>query len=43
MRVGDLMGDPMGYLKKPFVTELPNDFNYELASTTGILASKPLA
>jgi SAM-dependent methyltransferase len=43
MRVGDLMGDPMEYLKKPFVTELPNDLNYELASTTGILASKPRA
>jgi len=25
-----------------FVTELPNDFNYELASTTGILAKKPV-
>jgi SAM-dependent methyltransferase len=43
MRVGDLIGDPMDYLNKPFVTELPNDFNYELASTTGILASKPPA
>jgi len=43
MRIGDLMGDPAGYLKRPFVTELPNDFNYELASTTGILASKPVA
>jgi SAM-dependent methyltransferase len=43
MRVGDLLGDPMEYLKRPFVTELPNDLNYELASTTGILASKPRA
>jgi SAM-dependent methyltransferase len=42
LRVGDLMGEPPEYLKKPFVTELPNDFNYELASTTGILAKKPV-
>lgn len=43
MRLGELMGDPMEYLKRPFVTELPNELNYELASTTGILASKPVA
>lgn len=41
MRVADLIGDPAGYLGMPFVTELPDRLNAELASTTGILASKP--
>jgi SAM-dependent methyltransferase len=41
MRVADLIGDPASYLGKPFVTQLPDRLNAELASTTGILASKP--
>lgn len=41
MRVGDLIGDPMMYLNRPFVTGLPNEMNFELASTTALLASKP--
>lgn len=40
MRVSDLLGNPEGYLKRPFVKALPDEFNFELASTTGILASK---
>lgn len=43
MRVADLIGDPMTYLQKSFVTELPNEMNFELASTTALLASKPKA
>jgi SAM-dependent methyltransferase len=41
MRVGDLIGDPSSYLDKPFVAKLSDALNAELASTTGIMATKP--
>jgi SAM-dependent methyltransferase len=41
MRVADLIGDPVGYLDKPFVTGLSREMNLELASTTALLARKP--
>jgi len=41
MRVADLIGDPVGYLDKPFVTGLSPEMNLELASTTALLARKP--
>jgi SAM-dependent methyltransferase len=42
-KVSDLVGDPVGYLEEPFVRRLPDDKNFELASTTAILATKPAA
>jgi len=41
MTVGQLIDDPTTYLDMPFVTELPNEYNFELACTTALLASKP--
>ncbi len=42
MRVADLIGEPGSYLGMPFVAMLPDALNAELASTTGIMASKAL-
>ena len=41
-RVADLIGSPLDYLGKEIVTALPEDVNYELASTTALIARKPL-
>jgi SAM-dependent methyltransferase len=41
MRVGDLLGDPCGYLDRPFVSDLPEASNFELAATTSLIARKP--
>jgi len=42
-KVGDLLGDPVDFLSKPFVTGLPEEKNLELASMTMLRARKPLA
>lgn len=41
MRVADLIGNPVELLGQPFVTELPESANWELASTTALWAKKP--
>jgi SAM-dependent methyltransferase len=41
MRVADLIGEPATYLNMPFVSELSDALNAELASATGIFVSKP--
>jgi SAM-dependent methyltransferase len=41
MKVGDLIGNAEEYLREPFVTALSGEKNFELASTTAILAVKP--
>ena len=41
MRVGDLLGPAERYLVAPFVTQLPAEKNFELASTTALIARKP--
>lgn len=41
MRVGDLIGPAERYLNAPFVTGLSADKNFELASTTALIARKP--
>jgi SAM-dependent methyltransferase len=43
MRVGELLGDPLAHMNRSFVTELPEDFNFELAATTALIARKPTA
>ena len=43
MRVGDLVGDPLGYVGRPFVADLPEAVNFELAATTSLIARKPAA
>ena len=40
MRVGDLMDNPLTYLHRSFVTRLPVEMNFELASTTALIARK---
>ena len=40
MRVGDLMDHPLTYLHRSFVTRLPVEMNFELASTTALIARK---
>ena len=40
MRVGDLMDYPLSYVNRPFVTRLPAEMNFELASTTALIARK---
>jgi SAM-dependent methyltransferase len=40
MRVIDLIGNPIDYLGLPQVKDLPAEFNFELASTTALLAKK---
>jgi SAM-dependent methyltransferase len=41
MKVSDLMGDPQSYFEEAFVKNLPRKQQFELASTTMILATKP--
>lgn len=41
MKVRDLIGNPIDYLDKPFVTNLSLEKNFELASTTALIAAKP--
>jgi SAM-dependent methyltransferase len=41
LRVSDLLGDPLDYLGRPFVTELSRDKRFELAAGTVLLARKP--
>ena len=40
MKVKDLLGEPVSYLDKPFVYELPKDKNFELGATTALWAHK---
>ncbi len=40
LRVRDLIGNPVDYLGQPFVTQLSNEKNFELASTTALVAKK---
>jgi len=41
MRVSDLIAqEPLGYLDRDCVTHLPKEKNFELASTTMIIAKK---
>lgn len=42
MTVAELACEPLDQLDKPYVTELPNSKNFELASTTAVLATKPI-
>jgi len=41
MKVSDLVGNPIDYLSKSFVTMLSAEKNFELASTTALIAEKP--
>jgi SAM-dependent methyltransferase len=41
MTVADLLGNPVDYLERNFVKELPKEKNIELACTTALLAKKP--
>jgi len=40
MRVADLLDSPGAYLDRPFVTDLPEEKNFELASATVLFAHK---
>jgi hypothetical protein len=40
MRVRDLIDDPRSYVNMPFVTELKEKLNFEIASATVLLAVK---
>ena len=40
MRVEELIGDPLTYLQRPFVRELPRENNFELASVTTIVGTR---
>jgi hypothetical protein len=40
MRVGDLLGDSVRFLEADFVKRLPPAANFELASTTALVARK---
>jgi SAM-dependent methyltransferase len=40
-RVQDLIGEPVTYLKQDYVRGLPEEKNFELASSTMIMARKP--
>lgn len=42
LTVAELAGDPMQQLDAEYVTQLPDAKNFELASTTAILATKPM-
>jgi SAM-dependent methyltransferase len=42
MRVIDLMSNPLAQLQKPFVTELSQEKNFELACATSLFARKPM-
>jgi SAM-dependent methyltransferase len=41
LRVADLVGNPLDFLDKPWVTGLSQEKNFELASTTALMARKP--
>ncbi len=41
MKMGDVLDSPINYLDRPFVTQLPEDSCFELASTTALFARKP--
>jgi SAM-dependent methyltransferase len=41
MSLGDLLDSPITYLDRPFVTALPVESQFELASTTALFARKP--
>lgn len=41
-RVADLVGDPIRFLGDDFVTMLPEGKNFEMASTTALIARKPI-
>ncbi len=41
LRVGDLLGEPLEYLERAFVTGLPESKNFELACATVLVARKP--
>jgi SAM-dependent methyltransferase len=43
MRVADFLGEPVSLLERPYVTKLPEETNFKLASTTMLLATKPSA
>jgi SAM-dependent methyltransferase len=43
LTVGELMGSPESFLERPFVTQLPEDKNFELASATVLLGRKKSA
>lgn len=43
MRVADFLGGPVSLLEKDYVTRLPDETNFKLASTTMLLATKPPA
>lgn len=43
MRVADLAVSPLELWDRPFVTQLPPEKNFELASTTSLFARKPAA
>jgi len=40
-RVSDLIRNPLDFLDQDFVAQLPEEINYELASTTALMARKP--
>lgn len=40
LRLADLLREPAEYLTRPFVSGLPDEKNFELATTTGLLATK---
>ena len=40
MKIGDLLESPLKYLGEPFVSQLPHEVNFELASTTALFATK---
>lgn len=42
-RVSDLILDPVDYFKEPWVSQLPSEKCFELASTTALIARKPPA
>lgn len=42
-KVADLLGDPLSYMDKSYVTGLPEEANFELASTTSLIARKKAA
>lgn len=41
MKVADLLGNPVDYFNRAFVTELPREKKFELACTTALFATKP--
>ncbi len=41
MQIKDLLNDPITYLEQPFVTQMSKEVQFELASTTALIATKP--